>query len=588
VQSLSPHSAPEGSERIPPPAHAVQAADSEAEARAPPENEERTNRPHADPSRSVQLPPGAARPLFIPAFPGPFRLISLESLQKCAQLPRHPHPSVFDSHSVRDVDLRTFDRPNSLLMYVSHNWQYDAAAEGEGEGLLQLLCAGAQRVWQDFAPSRTCCYLWLDYACTDMGAAERQHLHQIVASCDCVLTPLPDAAWAAGTDMRTHAEQEEYVESFEPALCEPAGAAAVLRLFEQKWLTAYQARSFCGSTAAEPSPGAYLERAECRKDAQLCKTMPMLHNAAFSVEDLLAACTADANFCDQPGLRNAASWLLQGEADSSSQTLPSSTASATAATSADTKSRSRAVVADLTYADCLQASAKRYFRLETARREAFQTCVRGALGLAPELGLGLHWRPHFLFSSLELERKLPPKLLPTFDLERIAAGAGGPWAGSSSAAAAKADAVEDRTAGAPASRKYFYPDGSSFEGTFGEDGLRDGKGIYTWADGARYRGHYKRGRRHGAGRFESISFGYSGTWEEGARCGAGRCVTAHEVFEGEVRQGFYVAGVQTFANGDRYEGGSFATLAVFTCLPYLTVHVIIDEKWEGRHCAVIT
>ena len=562
MQSLPPQSAPEGSERIPPPAHAVRAADSQAEARAPPGDEERTNRPHADPSRSVQLPPGAARPLFIPAFPGPFRLISLESLQKCAQLPRHPHPSVFDSHSAHDVDLRMFDRPNSLLVYVSHNWQYDAAAGG-GEGLLQLLCAGARRVWQDFAPSRACCYLWLDYACTDVGAAERQHLHQIVAACDCMLTPLPDAAWAAGTDTRTHAEHEEYVESSEPALCEPASAAAVLRLFEHRWLSAYQARSFC-STAAEPIP-AYLERAGCRKDAQLCKTMPMLHPAAFSVEDLLAACTADANFCDQPGLRNAASWLLQGEAgsSSSSQTMLS-TASATAVTMADTKSKSRAVVANLSYADCLQASAKRYFRLETARREAFRTSVRGALAPELELGLRLHWRPHFLFSSLELERKLPPKLLPTFDLERIAAGVGGPWADSSAAAAAKADAVGEGTAGAPAPHQYFYPDGGSFEGTFGEDGLRDGKGIYTWADGARYRGHYKRGRRHGMGLFESISCGYSGTWEEGARCGAGRCVTAHEVFEGEVRQGFYVAGVQTFANGDRYEGGSFATLAVFT------------------------
>jgi hypothetical protein len=81
------------------------------------------------------------------------------------------------------------------------------------------------------------------------------------------------------------------------------------------------------------------------------------------------------------------------------------------------------------------------------------------------------------------------------------------------------------------------PNGDVYEGEI-NDGVRNGRGTYTWADGHRYVGEYQNDRMHGTG----IYYWPDGRIYEGA-------------FERDLRQG---KGVLKWPNGDRYEG-DFAT-----------------------------
>jgi hypothetical protein len=60
-----------------------------------------------------------------------------------------------------------------------------------------------------------------------------------------------------------------------------------------------------------------------------------------------------------------------------------------------------------------------------------------------------------------------------------------------------------------------------------------GRGIYTWANGDRYDGQFKDGKKHGTGRINFTNGEkYTGNWIEDERTGRG---------------------VFTWPNGDRYE-----------------------------------
>lgn len=95
------------------------------------------------------------------------------------------------------------------------------------------------------------------------------------------------------------------------------------------------------------------------------------------------------------------------------------------------------------------------------------------------------------------------------------------------------------TDGKPASR---------FEGDY-RDGLLDGKGIYTFANGARYEGEYRDDLRHGRGvLIEPDGTRYDGEWRLGLPNGQGTFKEAN---------GTPVSG--TWTNGCLREGGRTAT-----------------------------
>jgi len=582
-------------------------------------------------ARSTTPVPAPARALssFSPAFPGPFRLISLRDLLRCTEqpLPQPLHPHLFDVHQARDAAAHSFDRASSLLVFASASTDWMRAGIAAGAGveagagagspragsaesaadrplLLQLICAGASRLWADLAPSRASCYIWLDSAMqcsesddtgTDVACSaefEQRHMALIEASCDCVLTPVVDQAWRGWRQ----AAEEERVESSEAPVGErgpelgsaTATAVQLLQRFEAQWLGAYRAGGFLRAASQRSLRACMQDEGE----PLLAKTLPSLQQDeaafAFAFEGLLAACIADANFCGQPGLRRAAGWLLAGPATkpAGSPSPADAVSDASAVTGAELESDTRALALP-GYADSLAAAAKRYFRLESSRRDAFAAAVRAVQAEAAVRERAWRWKPHFVYGTGELQRSLPAKLVPSFDLTSMeAADNPAPLSSAMPAGDASnpmqeqekergedgggathhtgAEDAEDVPASATAAStarvvcKLLYPDGSTFEGTV-RDGLRDGKGSYTWPDGSRYRGHYQRGRRHGTGVYESVYSSYSGGWEDGVKNGRARVVTANEVFDGEVQQGLYVTGVQTFANGDRYEGAFACT-----------------------------
>jgi hypothetical protein len=89
---------------------------------------------------------------------------------------------------------------------------------------------------------------------------------------------------------------------------------------------------------------------------------------------------------------------------------------------------------------------------------------------------------------------------------------------------------------------------SRFEGGY-RDGLLDGKGVYTFANGARYEGEYADDLRHGRGTMiEPDGTRYEGEWRQGLPNGQGTLKEAN---------GTLVSG--TWTNGCLREGGRIAT-----------------------------
>ncbi len=103
---------------------------------------------------------------------------------------------------------------------------------------------------------------------------------------------------------------------------------------------------------------------------------------------------------------------------------------------------------------------------------------------------------------------------------------------------------------------YYFANGDRYEGEW-KDGKRDGQGTYYFANGNRYEGEWKDNNRNGQGTYYFASGGrYEGEWKDGKRDGRGTLYHASSVrYKGEWKddkqngQGTYY-----FANGDRYEG----------------------------------
>jgi hypothetical protein len=100
------------------------------------------------------------------------------------------------------------------------------------------------------------------------------------------------------------------------------------------------------------------------------------------------------------------------------------------------------------------------------------------------------------------------------------------------------------------------PKGDRYEGEW-RDGTSNGKGVRSWPDGDRYEGEYHDGHEHGTGVYTFANGDrYEGEWREGMQHGQGVYTWASGArYEGEWRGNKRNGtGVHTYANGDRYEG----------------------------------
>ena len=95
-----------------------------------------------------------------------------------------------------------------------------------------------------------------------------------------------------------------------------------------------------------------------------------------------------------------------------------------------------------------------------------------------------------------------------------------------------------------------------YEGEF-SDGLKQGRGVYTWDNGDRYEGGFAEDRPDGRGRYQFANGdAYDGEVKAGVIVGRGSYTTkAGDVFDGSFVAGKpHGVGVYRFASGDRYEG----------------------------------
>jgi hypothetical protein len=95
-----------------------------------------------------------------------------------------------------------------------------------------------------------------------------------------------------------------------------------------------------------------------------------------------------------------------------------------------------------------------------------------------------------------------------------------------------------------------------YEGDF-NDGLKQGRGVYTWENGDRYEGNFAEDRPDGRGRYQFANGdAYEGEVKAGVIVGRGSYATkGGDVFDGSFAGGKpHGVGVYRFASGDRYEG----------------------------------
>ena len=106
--------------------------------------------------------------------------------------------------------------------------------------------------------------------------------------------------------------------------------------------------------------------------------------------------------------------------------------------------------------------------------------------------------------------------------------------------------------------KVTYPDGSTYFGTLSnQDGLPEGQGTYTFANGGRYVGEFKDGMKNGQGTdIYANGAKYVGEWKDGKENGQGTYIGANGgkyvgEFKDNKRDG---QGTVFGANGDKFVG----------------------------------
>jgi hypothetical protein len=105
--------------------------------------------------------------------------------------------------------------------------------------------------------------------------------------------------------------------------------------------------------------------------------------------------------------------------------------------------------------------------------------------------------------------------------------------------------------------KYTFANGSGYEGEYQFNKMH-GSGTFKYADGDMYEGEYKDDLQHGLGKFTHASGAvYEGGWKDGKMHGAGKLsYEGGDTYEGEWKDGEKEDGVAryTFASGSVYEG----------------------------------
>ena len=97
----------------------------------------------------------------------------------------------------------------------------------------------------------------------------------------------------------------------------------------------------------------------------------------------------------------------------------------------------------------------------------------------------------------------------------------------------------DVVAGKPEGRgKYTWADGAVYDGEWKDD-KHDGRGKYTWASGSVYDGEWKVGKKEGRGKYTCASGGvYDGEWKDDKHEGRGMKIYADgDVYDGEWKDG---------------------------------------------------
>uniref|UniRef100_A0A6B2LEX9 MORN repeat-containing protein 5 n=1 Tax=Arcella intermedia TaxID=1963864 RepID=A0A6B2LEX9_9EUKA len=127
-----------------------------------------------------------------------------------------------------------------------------------------------------------------------------------------------------------------------------------------------------------------------------------------------------------------------------------------------------------------------------------------------------------------------------------------------------------------------YTDGSTYDGLWKDDKFH-GKGTHTTSVGT-YVGDFVKGQREGEGTFTFGNIFYDGSWKEGKFNGFGlfRSTNSYETqFEGEWEQGKKYKGIQSFADGSKWDGsftnGKMSGVGKMTYPNGL----VIEGKWKN-------
>jgi len=178
----------------------------------------------------------------------PIRFINFNKFKDHGSFPRYPEQKDLTTN------LENILREKSFLVFISHCWLrgWDGAEGYDGrphpdtaDGVKFQLCVkGIERAFKNLAPAMTECFVWLDFGCIDQNgnpAGELKQLDQIVASSDCIFTPIHDTeVWEL------------------PRVVKDMYAEYKAKL----WLN---------------GPHAYINRGWCRVEMMYAATIPLLH-----------------------------------------------------------------------------------------------------------------------------------------------------------------------------------------------------------------------------------------------------------------------------------------------------------------------
>ena len=119
------------------------------------------------------------------------------------------------------------------------------------------------------------------------------------------------------------------------------------------------------------------------------------------------------------------------------------------------------------------------------------------------------------------------------------------------------EAVSEHPSDLTGSGSHTYANGDRYEGRW-KNGKRHGYGVLNYKNGDRYAGVFSADKRHGPGKLTSANGdSYSGQWRHGRRTGTGSKAYANgNHYKGDWKNGRWDGhGILFYKNGDRYEGG---------------------------------